>query len=136
MSQPSVPLMDLLARRMEWLSVRQRVVAQNVANVNTPGYLAKDLKEPGFAALLRGQGSKLPLAGTAAGPAKALLGSAGAANGKVTEKGYEITPTGTGVQLESEMMKLSETQMEHDTVSGLYRKNMAMIRMALGGGTR
>jgi flagellar basal-body rod protein FlgB len=35
---------DLAARQASWLLARQRVVAQNVANANTPGYKTADLK--------------------------------------------------------------------------------------------
>ncbi len=35
---------DLAARQASWLLARQQVVAQNVANANTPGYRAADIK--------------------------------------------------------------------------------------------
>ncbi len=35
---------DLAARQASWLLARQRVVAQNVANANTPGYKTADLE--------------------------------------------------------------------------------------------
>ncbi len=38
-----IQLFDLASRQAEWLSVRQGVVAGNIANVNTPDYKAKDI---------------------------------------------------------------------------------------------
>ncbi|GEO83446.1 MULTISPECIES: flagellar basal body rod protein FlgB [Alphaproteobacteria] len=38
-----IQLFELAARQAEWLSVRQEVVASNIANANTPKYLAKDI---------------------------------------------------------------------------------------------
>ncbi len=35
---------DLAARQASWLLAKQQVVAQNVANANTPGYRAADIK--------------------------------------------------------------------------------------------
>ena len=37
-------IFDLAARQESWLLARQRVVAQNSANANTPGYKALDIK--------------------------------------------------------------------------------------------
>lgn len=42
MTQP-IQLFQLASRQAEWLSVRQEVVASNIANANTPKYHAKDV---------------------------------------------------------------------------------------------
>ena len=39
-----IPVMDAIVKKMNWLNRRQRVIAENVANADTPGYLARDLK--------------------------------------------------------------------------------------------
>ena len=52
MDGSSVPLLSLLTTRMSWLSGRQSVLAQNVANADTPGYQARDMKPMDFAALV------------------------------------------------------------------------------------
>ena len=39
-----IPLFAMLKSRLGYLSDRQRVIAENVANANTPGYQARDLK--------------------------------------------------------------------------------------------
>ena len=44
MDLPDVPLMSMLRTRMSWLHQRQDVLAQNVANADTPKYVAHDLK--------------------------------------------------------------------------------------------
>ncbi len=38
-----IQLFDLASRQAEWLSIRQEVVAGNIANANTPKYRAKDI---------------------------------------------------------------------------------------------
>lgn len=38
-----IQLFDLASRQAEWLSVRQEVVAGNIANANTPKFHAKDV---------------------------------------------------------------------------------------------
>ena len=38
-----IQLMNLAVQKADWLSVRQSILAQNVANANTPSYKAKDI---------------------------------------------------------------------------------------------
>ena len=42
-----LPIFSMMKQRLHWLTERQQVLAENVANANTPGYIAKDLKENG-----------------------------------------------------------------------------------------
>src|SRR3569623_968638 len=44
MNLPEVPLLAMLRERMTWLHQRQDVLSQNVANADTPNYVARDLK--------------------------------------------------------------------------------------------
>ena len=37
------PLYAMITQRMGWLTERQRVISQNVANADTPGYQARDV---------------------------------------------------------------------------------------------
>ena len=53
MNLPDIPLFAMLRERMSWLNQRQGVLSQNVANADTPGYGARDLKAPDFETLLR-----------------------------------------------------------------------------------
>ena len=46
MGVDDIPLFGMLRGRLGWLSERQRVVAENVANADTPGYRARDLSAP------------------------------------------------------------------------------------------
>ncbi|HBF30413.1 flagellar basal body rod protein FlgB [Rhizobium sp.] len=38
-----IQLFDLASRQAKWLSLRQEVVASNIANANTPKFVAKDI---------------------------------------------------------------------------------------------
>ena len=53
MNLPEIPLLSMLKERMGWLNQRQNVLSQNVANVDTPGYTARDLKPVDFEQALR-----------------------------------------------------------------------------------
>src|ERR1700733_10466102 len=48
MNLTDVPFLSMLRERMTWLNQRQDVLTQNVANADTPGYSARDLKAPDF----------------------------------------------------------------------------------------
>src|SRR3546814_18010246 len=48
-----LPMFDLLTRRMKWLSERQEVLAQNIANANTPDYTPQDLKPMPFREIMQ-----------------------------------------------------------------------------------
>lgn len=45
MNLKSMPLFGLMGRRMAWLTQRQMVLSQNIANADTPGYKPKDLRK-------------------------------------------------------------------------------------------
>lgn len=126
-----LPLFSAMSRRMAWLGQRQQVLAQNIANADTPGYIAQDLKEPKFSDLLQGSGSRVTMAATAPGhiggqPARTMT----------VEKSSdsERTASGNTVVLEDQMMKVSQTTMDFQLTTNLYRKHLAMIKTVLGRG--
>ena len=41
-----IPILSMLRTRMEWHQERQRVLAENVANADTPNYRPRDLAPP------------------------------------------------------------------------------------------
>jgi len=126
-----IPVFQALHKRMDWLSARQTVLAENVANADTPGYRARDLKELSFRELLAG---KKPLMNTARTHAQHLQGtSSGTAYADDGQDAVnESTPSENAVVLEEQTLKVSDTRMEYDLATSLYRKNMNMIRTALG----
>ncbi|HYM30642.1 MAG TPA: flagellar basal body rod protein FlgB [Candidatus Cybelea sp.] len=128
-----LPVFAALKRQMDWLNERQRVIAENIANADTPGYKPHDLKEPSFSDLLsqQGGGKLVPVATNAM-----HLGPSGAQSGSFREdvqrRTEETTPTGNAVNLEQEMVKLAEAQVDYTTASSLYKKHLGLIMIALG----
>lgn len=117
--------------RMSWLNQRQRVLAENVANANTPGFRAKDVEEPNFQDLLRRSVAPVALATTSG---KHLQG--GGQSGKVTFKVHDAPDavedkSGNSVNLEGEMMKVAKTTADHELMSNLYRKGIDLMRVAI-----
>lgn len=104
---------------------RMAVIAENIANADTPGYKAKDL--PPFADVFRD--TDLPMRATRAGH----LTSAGQRSLPVPErgKGHEA-PNGNSVSLEAEMVKSVEARQSHDMALAIYRATSDVIRASLG----
>jgi flagellar basal-body rod protein FlgB len=48
-----IPLLGMLRERMSWLNARQDTLSQNVANADSPGYLARDLKPMNFEDMMK-----------------------------------------------------------------------------------
>jgi flagellar basal-body rod protein FlgB len=128
-----VPLLTALRERMSWLNSRQSLLAQNVANADTPGYAARDLKPMDFQAELDRQNAPCFAGIATTDPrhiAMPVSGPAQSPNGEVTET--ETTPTGNSVSLEEEMIKVADTQSQYQAASNLYAKAVGMMRTAIG----
>lgn len=124
---------------MRWHQARQSVLAENVSNADTPRYHGRDLKAPDFSNLVSSTGVVTPalapvaVATTTPGhiAGRDLFGADGFAD--TGKKGdFEIRPNGNAVNLETEMVKSSENQIDYQAVSTLYQKNLDMIKEAIG----
>lgn len=132
MNLNKIPLFAMLTERMSWLNQRQQLLADNIANADTPGYKPKDLAPVDFDKLAREASRSITIASTNVGH---LVGGARSSGPfRVTDQGgiYEMTPSGNAVVLEEQLMKVSQTVMDHRIMAGLYAKHMGMIRLALG----
>jgi flagellar basal-body rod protein FlgB len=126
-----IPLFEALAKRMAWLSARQTVLAENVANANTPGYAARDLTEPDFGSLVKQSSGVLQLAATQPGHFAPAVPNDGGA--QIVTVADDRSLDGNGVSLEAQMMKVSSNAAEYALVTTLYKDNVSMIKTALGG---
>lgn len=129
-----LPLLTLMAKRMMWLGQRQKVLAENVANANTGGYKARDLEPMKFKDMVRGAsgGGKLQMATTNASHIVPKGPKAQAAKEVVIDAAAKLS--GNTVDLEKEVMKVGQTSMDYQFITHLYRKQVAMIKLALGRG--
>jgi flagellar basal-body rod protein FlgB len=133
MNPADIPLFAMLRGRLGYLSQRQRVIAENVANSDTPGYRPSDLKPFNFQAQVQAQaGGAGVQAVTQPGHMQAAGARAGAgpALKPVKTQDSEITLDGNGVVLEEEMMKLTDARMNYDAAIGFYQKSLNLLRMA------
>lgn len=127
-----IPFFNVVRSRMSFLEQRQDTIAENIANASTPHYDAKDVKSVDFEKLLSGN---LKPEGMALTNARHMQGTLAGSGTVQTFKApdRESSPDGNSVVLEDQMMKLSDTQMQHEAATGLYRKAIEMLRIAVRG---
>lgn len=128
----SIPLFSEMKKRLSWLDQRQEVLASNIANADTPGYRPSDLKPLDFEDMVQQQVKPVQLASTNPGHMAGTVPHNGVGEEEKVRKPYETAPDGNAVDLEEQMMKVSETQANHSLVTQLYKKHMQMIRTAIG----
>lgn len=130
MALTNLPLFQALKSKMQWHQVRQGVLAENVANADTPQYRAKEVKNYSFGDHLDRQTLGLQTTSTKSGHITSVMS---ATSGAKLEKRdmFEITPSGNNVVLEEQMMKVTENQMDFQAASTLYSRGLGLIRTAL-----
>src|SRR5258708_15787055 len=113
-----IPIFAMLRSRLGYLSERQRMIAENVANADTPGYAPRDLKPFSFQA-------QVQQAATQASPSNMTLTNPGhllppgVARGLASKvkpaktADSEMTLDRNSVVLAEEMMKLTEARMDY-----------------------
>jgi flagellar basal-body rod protein FlgB len=123
-----IPILAMLRTRMEWHQERQRVLAENVSNADTPNYQARDLMPPDFGREL--SAASLDLART--DPEHLAAEGIGSQFASDTGGRFEVRPRGNSVTHEDEMMKVASNQMDFEAVSSLYTRSLALIKIAIG----
>ena len=139
MDLSQIPLFQMLRGRLGYLSDRQKLIAENVANADTPGYAPHDLKPFSFQAQMQAQGQGMAAAGGAGAmavtnPGHMLPPHASAARAVATKpvaaKDSETTLDGNSVVLEEEMLKMGQARMDYDAAISFYQKSHNLIRLA------
>ena len=134
MNLPDVPLLSMLRTRMTWLNQRQDVLSQNVANADTPGFVARDLKPLNFNDSTRGPRIQ---AGRHARrdrspPHQHPPGCRSAVSTKSRPMTWNPIPTAIRCRWKQEMIKVSDTQAQFQAAANLYAKAMNMMKTAIG----
>lgn len=111
-----------------YAGARLGLVAQNVANADTPGYKARDL--PDFAEVWRGGGD---LRATRSGHLGGAAGDAGATVAPILRsKAPDASPDGNTVALETEMLTAADLRQQNEMALAVYRTTSSVIRSSLG----
>jgi flagellar basal-body rod protein FlgB len=129
-----IPILSMLRTRLDWAQARQRVLAENVANADTPKYRAHDVAPLKFEETPRaspGAVSTVSLTRTADGHL-AGVGLSQSPYRATNARDFEVRPAGNAVNLEEEMMKVAANQMDFQTATALYTRSLNLLKTALG----
>jgi flagellar basal-body rod protein FlgB len=129
MAISNIPLFSMLRTRMHWHQERQRVLAENVANADTPRFQPRDLVPPKLNPV-PGGGATVTLVRTSP-----VHFAAGGGNTKFQirpSEAFEVRQSGNAVSLEDEMLKVASNQMDYQAATTLHTRGLGLIRSALG----
>jgi flagellar basal body rod protein FlgB len=101
----SAKLSAVLGKKLNWLDAKAQVHAQNISNADVPGKREKNITE--FSAYLNSSDSK-------------------------ENRKPKVIETGQEIAREWEVVKMTETNLEHQAVLAMLTKYMSMIRTVIG----
>ncbi len=134
MTIENISLFQAINAKMSYLAERQKVISQNVANADTPGYMSQDLRKVDFSKMVENiSKSKMHVTMEENNPAHmAAPDQSPNPKSAKSKTPYEVKPDGNSVVLEEQMVKASDVQMNYALMANLYRDAADMIRTSLG----
>jgi flagellar basal-body rod protein FlgB len=134
MGLSDIPILSMLRTRLQWAQERQRVLAENVANSDTPNFQPRDLTPPVFGDPTRVAASSVANVAMATTEQGHIAGAlSGVSPFRSSQAGaYDVHPTGNAVNLEEEMMKVAANNMDYQAATALYTRSLNLFKVALG----
>lgn len=106
-------------------AARQVVIAENIAQANTPGYRARDIPEFGEV-----HAQARPMSATRAG--HLVAGVPTNLSAIIDRTAAARAPNGNTVSLEREMVRTAQNRQSHDMALAVYSSARGILRAALG----
>lgn len=123
-------LFAMAQKSMDWLSRRQEVLSENVANANTANYQAKDLAPLSFKSLLTKDQS---VRAATTNPMHVSPEVEPAKFEMLKERTPEESkPNGNSVLIEEQMEKIGDVKGKYELAINLFTKNLTMLKTAIG----
>lgn len=127
MDLTNLSVISLAHQNMRYLTEKERVIATNLANANTPGYLPKDVQKPTFSS---------ELSQTLALKTTNPMHMSGTGSATFSNKVYTPAPTtpltidGNGVIVEDQLNEASKASGEYNRMITIYNKYRTMLKAA------
>ena len=132
MGLDDIPLFSMLKGKLGYVNERQRLISENIANADTPGYAPRDLKPFTFEQALRpriGLGDAGVL--TRTDPRHlATRAAAPDAFKAVATPDSETRLDGNQVVLEEQMSKMTEARIDYEAAIDFYQQSLNLITTA------
>lgn len=123
-------LFKMISTRLSYLGERQKVLAQNIANADTPNYQARDLKPLNFKDEIQRQMRQVTPTMTQANHLPPVTPSEPFAIQQI-KRPYETSLDKNGVVLEEQSMKMADTMGDYQAATTIYKKYLNMIKLVL-----
>ncbi|MFZ0706737.1 MAG: flagellar basal body protein [Candidatus Korobacteraceae bacterium] len=120
MSLVDTPLIHSLTRALDLTSLRQRVVSENIANIDTPGYQTRDIDFAGEFQRALSQNED----DAAVVPVQVR-----------TLRGLEERPDGNNVSIDRESLLMAQNQLQFQTGVAVLRSEFSRLQLAISGGS-
>jgi flagellar basal-body rod protein FlgB len=129
MKLDGISFFDLASQRLAWLSESQRVVSENVANADTPGFRAQTTSD--FSEML----ATSRMSGLAVTDARHIQGSSASGPVRTIDdpEAWASTLDGNSVVLEQQAIRASELSGGYQLAATLYRKGHDFLRLSVSG---
>ena len=138
MTTENISLFKAIGAKMDYLNQRQKVIAQNIANADTPNYKPLDVKDADFRKTLSGilHEDSHAVTPVTLETTNALhmppVGEAPKGQEGKQKKVYEVAPVGNAIVMEEQLLSSNKTMADYNLMTSLYQKNIGMIKLALG----
>lgn len=135
MTTENLALFKALGAKMDYLNMRQRIIAQNISNADTPKYKPQDLLPVDFGKVLKdvtAQGTQSVSLETTKPNHMPPPNDIPEAEERKQKEVYEVAPVGNAVIMEEQLINSNQTIADYNLMTSLYQKNVGLIRTALG----
>jgi flagellar basal-body rod protein FlgB len=123
-------LFKMMTERLSYLGQRQKVLAQNIANANTPNYQARDLKPLNFQDQVAREMRMVTPVSTQPNHLPPVTPTERFAINK-DRRPYETSLDKNGVVLEEQGMKVAQTQVDYQATTAIYKKYIGLFKLVL-----
>lgn len=129
MDLKNLSVFNMANQNMQYLQTRQQVIAENIANASTPGYLARDIEKPDFGQKVAAAAG-LKLNTTNPKHLSGVNDTAGSYRIYTPQPSQALTIDGNGVILEQQMNEASKASSEYKRMITIYNKYKSMMQVA------
>lgn len=127
-----INLFQMMNVKMDYANQRQAVLAKNLANIDTPGFQAQDLRKLDFGHLADSVANRLDMRATSPmhfnQGRRAKTGPYKVEESRETD---ETKPVKNSIVLEEQMMKVAQNQLDYQMTTQLYRKMTDIFKLTV-----
>jgi flagellar basal-body rod protein FlgB len=128
-----LPIFKGLATKMSWLTERQKMVSRNLSVADIPGEKAYDLKPLSFKDMVQGSAGNLSLTPVRTNVAHLEPPADSSPKaGTFASKAFEVSPNGNSIDTEQQLFNMNDTNSKYALALNLYRKNVSLVKTAIG----